>query len=50
MTGKFVNMDKHPGTDAEALKDGYVSIVPIRIDFTDTKMKAWMEEEWSDFT
>ncbi len=50
MTGKFVNMDKHPGTDAEALKDGYASIVPIRIDFTDTKMKTWMEEEWSDFT
>ena len=49
MTGKFVNMDKHPGTDVEALKEGYASIVPIRIDFTDMKMKEWMEEEWKDF-
>jgi len=49
MTGKFVNMDKNPGTDVEALKEGYASIVPIRIDFTDMKMKEWMEEEWKDF-
>jgi len=48
MTGKFVNMDKDPGTDAEALKDGYTSIVPIKIDFTDIKMKGWLEKEWSD--
>jgi 5'-nucleotidase len=49
MTGKFVNMDKNPGTDVEALRDGYASIVPIRIDFTDMKMKEWMEDEWRDF-
>ncbi len=48
MTGKFVNMDKHPGSDAEALRNGYASIVPIKIDFTDLKMKEWMEEEWKD--
>ena len=46
MTGKFINMDTEPGTDAEALKDGYASIVPIKIDFTDMKMKEWLEEEW----
>ena len=46
MTGKFMNMDKEPGTDVEALKAGYASIVPIRIDFTDTKMKEWLEREW----
>lgn len=48
MVGRFVNMDKDPGTDAEALKDGYASIVPIKIDFTDTKMKQWLEEQWGD--
>ena len=46
MTGKFVNMDKEPGTDVEALADGYASIVPIKIDFTDYKMKEWMEREF----
>lgn len=46
MTGKFINMDKEPGTDVEALKSGYASIVPIKIDFTDTKMKEWLEKEW----
>jgi len=49
MTGKFTNMDTQPGSDAEALREGYASIVPIRIDFTDTKMKEWMETEWMDF-
>jgi 5'-nucleotidase len=49
MTGKFINMDKHAGTDVDALKAGYASVVPIKIDFTDIKMKEWMEREWSDF-
>jgi 5'-nucleotidase len=47
MVGKFINMDKHPGTDVEALNDGYVSIVPVTIDFTDMKMKQWLEQEWT---
>jgi 5'-nucleotidase len=46
MVGKFVNMDLNPGTDVEALKDGYASIVPIKIDFTDMQMKEWLEREW----
>ena len=46
MVGKFVNMDKGTGTDVEALKEGYASIVPVTIDFTDMKMKSWLEEEW----
>jgi 5'-nucleotidase len=48
MTGKFVNLDSEPGTDVEALNNGYTSVVPIRIDFTDTRMKEWMEGEWGD--
>ncbi len=46
MTGRFINMDTGTDTDVEALKEGYASIVPIRIDFTDTKMKEWLHEEW----
>jgi 5'-nucleotidase len=46
MVGKFVNMDDGPGTDVEALHEGYASVVPIKIDFTDMKMKEWLEKEW----
>jgi 5'-nucleotidase len=46
MTGKFMNMDNGTQTDVEALKDGYASVVPIKIDFTDYKMKEWLEKEW----
>lgn len=46
MTGKFINMDEGSGTDAQALKDGYASIVPIKIDFTDYRIKDWLEGEW----
>jgi 5'-nucleotidase len=49
MTGKFVNMDKEAGTDVDALKEGYASIVPVKIDFTDMKMKEWLSGEWTDF-
>jgi 5'-nucleotidase len=48
MVGKFVNLDKNPGTDVEALKEGYASIVPIRIDFTDVRMLEWLGTEWKD--
>lgn len=50
MVGRFVNLDKNPGTDVEALKAGYASIVPIKIDFTDNKMREWLMEEWSDMS
>jgi 5'-nucleotidase len=46
MVGKFVNMDKDTGTDVDALKEGYASVVPIKIDFTDYKMKEWLEHQW----
>jgi len=47
MVGKFINMDKGTDTDAEALKEGYASVVPIKIDFTDHEMKDWLQENWS---
>jgi 5'-nucleotidase len=46
MVGKFINMDKGTGTDVEALADGYASVVPVTIDFTNYKTKEWLEHEW----
>lgn len=34
LTGKFVNMDTGDDTDEWALKQGYVSVVPVQFDFT----------------
>lgn len=46
MVGKFINMDEGTGTDVQALAEGYASLVPITIDFTNTKTKTWLEETW----
>jgi 5'-nucleotidase len=35
LTGDFVNNDKGKDTDEWALKNGYISIVPVKYDFTD---------------
>jgi len=48
MVGKFVNMDKGEDTDVEALKAGYVSVVPVKFDLTDNQMKQRLEAEWTD--
>ncbi len=48
MVGRFLNMDKESGTDVEALQAGYSTVVPIKIDFTDMQMKAWLETQWPD--
>lgn len=50
MTGKFINRDRGEDTDIEALNNGYASIVPVRIDFTDEKLRSWMEKKFPDFT
>ena len=48
MVGKFVNLDTQPGSDVDYLKQGYASVVPIKIDFTDWKMQEWLLNEWGD--
>ncbi len=48
MVGKFVNMDQGAGTDVEALKEGYASVVPVKFDLTDYEMKQRLEQEWTD--
>lgn len=48
MTGKFINMDEGSETDVEALKDGYASVVPVQLDFTDYESKKKMGDSWKD--
>jgi 5'-nucleotidase len=48
MVGKFKNLDKGTGTDVQALEDGYASVVPVKFDLTDMKMKDMLEKEWTD--
>jgi 5'-nucleotidase len=49
MVGRFVNMDQYGDTDVEALENGYASIVPVKFDLTDTKMKDMLAESWKGF-
>ena len=46
MVGKFINMDRGDDIDIQALADGYTSIVPIKIDFTDFEVKQKLERDW----
>ena len=48
MVGRFVNTDNDAGTDVEALKDGYATVVPVTIDFTDLKMKEYLQGLWPE--
>jgi 5'-nucleotidase len=34
LTGEFSDMDKRPDTDLQALKHGFVSVVPTQYDLT----------------
>lgn len=34
LSGEMVNFDKQPGTDYAALKAGYISVTPLRLDLT----------------
>lgn len=49
MTGRFINRDRGMDTDIEALNAGYASIVPVRIDFTDEKLKGWLQKKYPDY-
>ncbi len=46
LTGEFVNMDEGEDTDEYALKNGFVSVVPIQFDMTNytimDRLKKWM--------
>ena len=46
LTGEFVNMDKGKDTDVWALKNNYVSVVPVQFDLTNYVLKAKLEKTW----
>ncbi len=46
LTGEFVNFDKGKDTDVWALKNGFVSIVPVQFDLTHYAQKAKLEKLW----
>ncbi len=46
LTGDFVNFDKGKDTDVWALKNNYVSVVPIHFDMTHYKLKTTLETTW----
>jgi 5'-nucleotidase len=43
----FLCPDPHPGTDVEALNEGYITVTPLQFDLTDHVRLAEMEGwEW----
>ncbi len=46
LTGKFVNFDKGKDTDVWALKNNYVSVVPVQFDLTNYVLKTQLEKTW----
>ncbi len=44
LTGKFVNFDKSRDTDVWALKNNYVSVVPVQFDLTNYTLKKQLEK------
>lgn len=46
LTGEFQNFDKGKDTDVWALKNNYVSVVPVQFDLTNYVLKAKLEKTW----
>lgn len=46
LTGKFRNYDEGQNTDEWALENGYVSIVPVKIDLTDHENIQYLNQNW----
>lgn len=46
LTGEFKNLDKGKDTDAWALQNGYVSVVPVQFDLTNYVLKSKLEKTW----
>ncbi|MGZ5245559.1 MAG: 5'/3'-nucleotidase SurE [Flavitalea sp.] len=47
LTGEFVNFDKGKDTDVWALKNNYVSVVPVQFDLTNYVLKDKLEKTWN---
>jgi len=46
LTGEFVNFDKGKDSDVWALKNNYVSVVPVQFDLTHYALKKKLEKQW----
>ncbi len=46
MTGEFQNLDQGEDTDVMALQQGFASVVPVQLDFTDYPTLERLEREW----
>lgn len=46
LTGEFVNFDRGRDTDVWALKNNYVSVVPVQFDMTNYLLKEKLEKTW----
>ena len=46
LTGEFVNFDKGKDTDVWALKNNYISVVPVQFDLTNYVLKTQLEKQW----
>ena len=46
LTGEFLNFDKGKDTDVWALKNNYVSVVPVQFDLTNYELKKKLETNW----
>jgi 5'-nucleotidase len=46
LTGEFVNFDKSKDTDVWALKNNYVSVVPVQFDLTNHALKDQLSKKW----
>jgi 5'-nucleotidase len=44
LTGEFVNFDKGKDTDVWALKNNYISVVPVTFDLTHIQLKLKLEK------
>ncbi|HAO47118.1 MAG TPA: 5'/3'-nucleotidase SurE [Ferruginibacter sp.] len=45
LTGEFVNFDKSKDTDVWALKNNYISVVPVQFDLTNYELKKQLEKK-----
>ena len=45
LTGEFINFDKDKDTDVWALKNNYVSVVPVQFDLTNYTLKKLLEKK-----
>jgi 5'-nucleotidase len=48
LTGEFINHDDGTDTDVWALKNKYVSIVPVQFDLTNYTLKKELEKTWNN--